>query len=1096
MSMEPLHFIGWNKPAIELVADEAEKLWRQDAVSFAQATLVVPTAESGRRLREYLAERAGKPLLMPRMVLISRLLADAQGHAADEAETQAAWLEVLTDLQKTELTAEKLAEPDSEWSSLFPVPPLGSPLTWAENTAACLRGFRRRLEQEMVEGAYAEAIRNDISLSRERREDKWVRFFERMGTRCGVIKKLFERVDTLIRSHSGKMTQEEARAELVAHPTWRGSYLIMACVPEVTPQIRCYLEHLSSRMPVHIWVNADADSDAAAHLDAFGQPMEDDYWLSEAIDIPSALVTDAEGRADDARSAIHLVQDARAMGAKAVELAEGFGPQQVALISCDSEMDAALCAAFAHPAAGAPWTLFAPAGRVLSGTPAAQLPAQLLTAVQMHGRYPMFNEQTQQIENNGATAVAALEPLLRNRVMQWMFAAFQGEEGKVIPMHFNYCLDKVMQVLLPGSVRDLTRRLGSAYELSRYAEVEESLFSKQYQIYARWVNKVAEELGAPETCAVRLRKLEKGLSMLAESPVPAEQTELLREPLRRVAELAEAAAPGGDPLRTLALLNHLVTKAAENSVQPTLPKQETQADLLGWKESTFAGGERVLLCGMHNHCVPERPEGDGFLPDALRCDLGITSSRSREARDAFLLTALLHSRPAGAVQFLVAHQQADGTPVAPSTLLLHCGADVTELAERAAYLFGDAPESAGEPPYEERTLMQAAQPAEGQGETIELLGKSPADNPYSREGGLQPFSPSRLNAFLNCPLRFWLKLLFNLSPNDVYQEDKVDLDAREFGNEMHEVLQAFTERFRSLTDVPAELPMPLGEWLADEMESMLNTAFHRKFGAVLSFPLAAQLQLLTANLRLFAAQEAERLEAGWVNVFCEFPLKPTLDLGGEESPARFTMRADRIDYNPVSGCWRIIDYKSNDVSPDQKHYASCTADSPYAQLMGVGELLIRGTTGGKPNNLSYRRSDVQLPLYAYGLRKLAEEGPAEGRAAELWAEAEARCPEYLERLTPETMPELCYCNIPKTKVEVALNTLHSRDKSGNSFRSPMDEEGLENALEWVRHACALVRRGACLYSAEYLGITPPAGDFEQLAPLSDPRSLCGLPVQH
>ena len=66
-----LHFLGWNAPAIDLVAKRLLHglTTPQTAAQYRRATVVVPTAESGRRLREVTAERAGKPILMPKIIL-------------------------------------------------------------------------------------------------------------------------------------------------------------------------------------------------------------------------------------------------------------------------------------------------------------------------------------------------------------------------------------------------------------------------------------------------------------------------------------------------------------------------------------------------------------------------------------------------------------------------------------------------------------------------------------------------------------------------------------------------------------------------------------------------------------------------------------------------------------------------------------------------------------------------------------------------------------------------------------------------------------------------------------------------------------------
>lgn len=1113
MSTLSLEFIGWHKPAIELIADKLISLQKADPDAFCRTTVVVPTSESGRRLREYMAERAvHKTLLTPEITLVNRLLAGNETKAASELETQSAWLTVLTELAETELTKEKLADTDSFWASLFPVPPRGNLQNWAETTAAQLRTFRGRLEQEMVADAYGEALQQLALRSKQNKEEKWQQYFEKSGQRREAIQELFNRVDERIRTVTKKMTQEEARADALAHPTHKNKRIIFACVPEVSPQTRAYLTALAAaKKEIVFWVNAE-DS-VAPYFDSFGQPLltltakevaekqTAPYWLRREIEIPHAL--------RKGNPTLHVTQDARTLGLQTVKLASHHRPDQVSVISCDSDMEAALSAAFTDGADEGSWTVFAPAGRQRSSTAAACLPAQLARAVQACGNLPLYHDETGKIENNEPAPLSEFEPLLRNRLMQWCFAATQrffeslsAVATDFIPLHTDFCLDMVMQKLLPGSLRELERLLGNDYLMSRSADIKGALYNCAYKCYVQWVSKRISELAAPATFDTGMKQLLQALyrvSLLAEAPEEMKrQAKQTATPLFKVKDHAAVAAL--PPQTALTLLQHLVRHEAQRSVQPILPKQDTHLDIPNWKEAAYMRGERLIITGMHNHSVPERPESDTYLPEALRCEIGMTSARSREARDAFLLTALLHSRPAGEVHFVLAHQQADGTPIAPSALLLRCGKE--EMARRAAYLFGDVRETTPAPLYEEWTLMQAT-PCTGERETIEMLGKTQEDNPYASP--LKTFSPSALNAFLNCPLRFWLKELFSLSPSDTYQEDKVDLDAREYGNEMHEVLQKFVEKYRSEQDINTQLaPLELTpetldkvqERLGNEIEQNITEALQKKFGNPLSFPLKAQQDLLCANLRFVAALHAKDLLNGWVNVFCELPLTPTLALAEDEPPARFYMKADRIDYNTKLNQWRIIDYKSNDTAPDTTHYAKSKVGEAYVELMGIEEsmLIPEEDEHGEPTKNTYRWNNLQLPLYAYGLRCLAQGTPAEEASRKAWEDALQRCPEILATITEDILPELGYFNIPKNKVDATLSLLHSRRKIARSFTEPLQVEQIDNALQWVKMFCRMMRRGECLYSAESLGIKPNGGDFENLSPTQDPRSMCGLPT--
>lgn len=1114
MKSPSLKFIGWHKPAIELIADELFALQQSEPKDFCRATVVVPTAASKRRLKEYMAETAkGQALLMPEITLVSSLLSGNEAKAATELETQSAWLWVLLNLAKTELTEEKLASVDSPWAPLFPVAPKGNLLSWAETTATQLRTFRGRLEQEMVADAYGETLQNLARRSQLNNEEKWQHHFEKMGERRELIQTLFTLVDERIHTTTEKWTQEEARAALLKAPAYKSKLIIFACVPEVSPQTRAFLTALAAAgTKIVFWVNADDSVQAC--FDRFGQPLltlteeekaegkDTPYWLREAIEIPNAL--------NSTHPTLHVTQDARTLGLETVKLASGLSPEQVSVISCDESMDAALSAAFADGADEGAWTVFAPAGRQQNAAAAACLPAQLLRAVQAQQALPLYYEETNTLENNKPAPLSEFEPLLRNKLMQWCFAATQHYIEPLrevptdfIPIHMDYCLDKVCQKLLPASLQELERQLGNEYRMARYADIKGSLYNESYKIFVQWVAKYLSALAAPESYIPGIEKLIQALFRVSQTEIaPAEikiQAKKLATHLYAVKKHTSAVAL--PPLTALALLLHLVRHEAQHSVQPILPKQETHLDIPDWKEAAYTRGDRLIITGMHNHTVPERPQGDAYLPESLRCEIGMTSARSREARDAFLLTALLHSRAAGEVHFVLAHQQADGTPIAPSTLLLRCGEHHEELAQRAAYLFGEVPET---PPADlyEKWVPVTSSPCNGEKETIEMLGKTREDNPYSSPQ--KTFSPSAINTFLNCPLRFWLKELFSLSPSDTYQEDKVDLDAREYGNEMHDVLQKFVEKYRSAQDIKEKLP-PLSlthatlyevqDRLGDEIERNITEALHKKFGQPLSFPLKAQLDLLCANLRYVAALHAKDLLDGWVNVFCELPLTPELPLEGDEPPARFYMKADRIDYNTLTNQWRIIDYKSNDKAPDKTHYAKIDKESAYVELMETEALLMaEEDKDGNAKDTFYRWTNLQLPLYAYGLRCLAQGAPTEKKSREAWDEAQQRCPEILATLTKDVLPELCYFNIPKNKIDATLSHLHSRRKAGNSFPYPMREDGLDNALKWVKKLCLMMRRGECLYSAESLGITAKGGDFENLSPSQDPRSMCGLPV--
>lgn len=144
MNTPELHFLGWNKPAIELVAEKLLKglSTPHTTAQYRRATVVVPTEGSGRRLREYMAEKAGHALLMPTIKLAGHLIPSEYPGVATEMETLTAWLQVLS--------AEG-ADPVAQYAPLIPRRPETHRERWAVGVAHKLMSLRSRLAQEEVE---------------------------------------------------------------------------------------------------------------------------------------------------------------------------------------------------------------------------------------------------------------------------------------------------------------------------------------------------------------------------------------------------------------------------------------------------------------------------------------------------------------------------------------------------------------------------------------------------------------------------------------------------------------------------------------------------------------------------------------------------------------------------------------------------------------------------------------------------------------------------------------------------------------------------------------------------------------------------------
>jgi hypothetical protein len=124
------------------------------------------------------------------------------------------------------------------------------------------------------------------------------------------------------------------------------------------------------------------------------------------------------------------------------------------------------------------------------------------------------------------------------------------------------------------------------------------------------------------------------------------------------------------------LLNQLETV----NVPP--PQDESAIEMLGWLELTLDDTPILMLTGMHDGIVPESVNGDAFLPNQLRSQLGLMDNARRYARDAYAMLAMLHTRER--TELILNHLSLEGDPQTPSRLLLAVPADL--LARRVNLL--------------------------------------------------------------------------------------------------------------------------------------------------------------------------------------------------------------------------------------------------------------------------------------------------------------------------------------------------------------------------------------------------------------------------
>jgi hypothetical protein len=363
---------------------------------------------------------------------------------------------------------------------------------------------------------------------------------------------------------------------------------------------------------------------------------------------------------------------------------------------------------------------------------------------------------------------------------------------------------------------------------------------------------------------------------------------------------------------------------AEAGGEVIAPEAERAAiEILGWLELHLDDAPVLIVTGANEPYLPESVNADAFLPNALRARLGLVDNDLRYARDAYQLTAILHSRPE--VRLISGRRNAAGDPLRPSRLLF--AAPPRKVAERVHGFFGEQGAAAAQP---------VGPLATGASSRFQL----PPEPVIRAPAPITSLRVTDFRALLADPYRFALERVFGLEALD---DEARELDGLLFGSLAHDVLQRFGEGEDADSTDAAQIMRRLDTILGEEVA--------RRFGRNAMPAVRVQVEQLRARLHAFAEWQAAWAAEGWRIVATEVGTTAggvPFDVDGE--PIMLRGRIDRIDHHAGRGEWAVFDYKTGDAgdAPEKTHRA-----------------------GRKDER---RWIDLQLPLYLELLPELRREG--------------------------------------------------------------------------------------------------------------------------
>jgi len=304
-------FLGWDSPLL----GRAVGWLLERRAALPGMLVVVPTAQSGRRLREALAEAAGG-LLAPKVVTPGWFLQrDDEGLATDWIE-QVAWVEVLEGVKDW-----------APYAGLFPQAPDEDEAGWASGLAAEMVRLRRSLQENGLTLATA-ARRLDNSVEAERWE---------------VLARLEAKVEELLKTW-GFHSRSRLLAEAVRQPAM-DMPLVLVGVADFPPVV----ERAWAKWPAAVTALIAAPAAEAPNFSPFGRPL--DGWASRTLGWP------------EAGGAVSVMADPRQQAAEALRIVASVGScsDRLALGSADVEVGDELARTFTR----AGWPAFHPAAPVV-----------------------------------------------------------------------------------------------------------------------------------------------------------------------------------------------------------------------------------------------------------------------------------------------------------------------------------------------------------------------------------------------------------------------------------------------------------------------------------------------------------------------------------------------------------------------------------------------------------------------------------------------------------------------------------------------------------------------------------------------------------
>jgi CRISPR/Cas system-associated exonuclease Cas4 (RecB family) len=400
---------------------------------------------------------------------------------------------------------------------------------------------------------------------------------------------------------------------------------------------------------------------------------------------------------------------------------------------------------------------------------------------------------------------------------------------------------------------------------------------------------------ADEAVACMIHLLEYGIRTLLENPIKSTgdvnpiQLECLYQAYSAISRLSDILRASGLSFSSH-LLFSLVQSICAGMAVPFSGEPLAGLQVLGILETRLLDFENVIILSMNEGIMPRALQLSSFIPGNLRYGFGMPVPEYHDAVYSYYFYRLIQRAKN---VFLVYDESAEGLATGERSRFIH------QLAYENLFKIREIR-------LETNIAPRIAIPIVRQ-KTDQVMEKL---NAYFDGKSGKYLSPSSINEFVNCPLKFYLHRIASLEETEEVSEE---IDPLIFGNLLHASMHEIYESFRG-KEVSREILDSLIR-REDNLERILLGSFQAELYNSGFFKIRELegMHLITKEiLKKYILQvlKTDRTNAPFHLVSLEEKYKATLPLQQRAAgkTAQIGGRIDRVDQS--GGFIRIVDYKT------------------------------------------------------------------------------------------------------------------------------------------------------------------------------------------